>query len=226
MSIKFCLVVMNFLQFFVWGLWLIIIGVYWFQNCYWGGVQFGVIFFIMGIVLIFMFLLMGVVVDKWINVEKFYGLLYIFGVIVLCIVLMIDWFGVLFWVMLVNMCCYMFIIVFFYVVVYNVFKCDGLDVVIIFLLICVWGMVGFIVVLWMVSLLKLEIIMGQFYVVVVVVFVFGLYVFSLLLCLFKLECIVFSGLLLDMLGLILFRLFKNVKMVIFFIFVMLFGVVL
>jgi hypothetical protein len=31
-SIKLRLIVMNFLQFFVWGSWLLTIGAYWFQN--------------------------------------------------------------------------------------------------------------------------------------------------------------------------------------------------
>ena len=90
MSIKLRLVVMNFLQFFVWGSWLITIGAYWFQNKHWGGAQFGAIFSTMGIASLFMPSLMGVVADKWINAEKLYGLLHILGAVMLCIVPMID----------------------------------------------------------------------------------------------------------------------------------------
>ena len=39
MSIKLRLVAMNFMQFFVWGAWLITIGAYWFQYRHWSGAQ-------------------------------------------------------------------------------------------------------------------------------------------------------------------------------------------
>ena len=226
MSIKFRLVVMNFLQFFVWGSWLITIGAYWFQNKHWGGAQFGAIFSTMGIASLFMPSLMGVVADKWINAEKLYGLLHILGAIMLCIVPTIDEPGVLFWVMLVNMCCYMPTIALSYAVAYNALKRDGLDVVTSFPPIRVWGTVGFIAALWTVSLLHLETTPGQFYVAAGAAVVLGLYAFALPPCPPKLERIASSHSLLDTLGLTSFRLFKNVKMAIFFLFAMLLGAAL
>ena len=82
MSIKLRLVAMNFLQFFVWGAWLITIGAYWFQYRHWSGAQFGAIFSTMGIASLFMPSLMGVIADKWLNAEKLYGLLHIGGAVV------------------------------------------------------------------------------------------------------------------------------------------------
>ena len=35
---------MNFLQFFIWGSWLLTIGAYWFQTRKWSGTDFGAIF--------------------------------------------------------------------------------------------------------------------------------------------------------------------------------------
>src|SRR3546814_1327176 len=70
---------MNFLQFFIWGAWLLTIGAYWFQNKQWSGTAFGAIFSTMGIASLFMPALMGVVADKWINAEKLYGVLHIGG---------------------------------------------------------------------------------------------------------------------------------------------------
>lgn len=226
MSIKLRLVAMNFLQFFVWGSWLITIGAYWFQNKHWGGAQFGAIFSTMGIASLFMPSLMGVVADKWINAEKLYGLLHILGAIVLCIVPTIDRPGVLFWVMLVNMCCYMPTIALSYAVAYNALKRDGLDVVTTFPPIRVWGTVGFIAALWTVSLLHLETTSGQFYVAAGAALVLGLYAFTLPPCPPKLERAATSRSLLDTLGLTSFRLFKNVKMATFFIFAMLLGAAL
>lgn len=229
MSIKFRLVVMNFLQFFVWGSWLITIGAYWFQNKHWGGAQFGAIFSTMGIASLFMPSLMGVVADKWINAEKLYGLLHILGAIVLCIVPMIDRPGVLFWVMLVNMCCYMPTIALSYAVAYNALKRDGLDVVTTFPPIRVWGTVGFIAALWTVSLLHLETTSGQFYVAAGAALVLGLYAFALPPCppkLDRLAAVTARRSMLDTLGLTSFKLFKNAKMAIFFIFAMLLGAAL
>ena len=44
MNIKLKLTVLSFLQFFVWGAWLITIGVYWFGTKQWGGEDFGKVF--------------------------------------------------------------------------------------------------------------------------------------------------------------------------------------
>ena len=43
MNIKFRLTLLSFLQFFVWGAWLITIGVYWFETKQWSGAEFGAI---------------------------------------------------------------------------------------------------------------------------------------------------------------------------------------
>ncbi|RYZ12632.1 MAG: MFS transporter, partial [Myxococcaceae bacterium] len=44
MGIRVRLIVMSFLQFFVWGAWLITISNYWFITKGWGGEEFGAIF--------------------------------------------------------------------------------------------------------------------------------------------------------------------------------------
>lgn len=67
MSVKFRLTLMNFMQFFIWGSWLITIGVYWFQNKQWSGAEFGVIFSTMGISSIFMPAITGIISDRFIN---------------------------------------------------------------------------------------------------------------------------------------------------------------
>jgi NHS family xanthosine MFS transporter len=222
MTIKFRLVVMNFLQFFVWGAWLITIGAYWFQNKHWGGAQFGAIFSTMGIAALFMPSLMGVVADKWINAEKLYGLLHIAGAVVLFIVPTIDNPGTLFWVMLLNMCCYMPTLSLSIAVAYNALKKNNVDVVVSYPPIRVWGTVGFIVALWVVSLLHLETTAGQFYVAAAAALVLGLYAFTLPACPPKLQALRDRSLL-DALGLTSFKLFKSGKMALFFIFAMLLG---
>ena len=151
--LKFRLTVMNFLQFFVWGSWLITIGAWWFQTRHWSGTQFGAIFSTMGIASLFMPSLMGIVADKWIRAERLYGILHLLGAVMLFIVPTIDDPGLLFWVMLVNMCFYMPTISLSITVAYNALKADGEDIVKVYPPIRVWGTVGFIAAMWTVSLL-------------------------------------------------------------------------
>ncbi|RUL62091.1 MFS transporter [Dyella dinghuensis] len=182
MSLKLRLIAMNFLQFFVWGAWLITIGAYWFQNRHWSGTQFGAIFSTMGIASLFMPSITGVIADKWIRAERLYGCLHLLGAVVLCIVPAINDPGTLFWVMLLNMMCYMPTIALAITVAYNALKQDGVDVVRVYPPIRVWGTVGFIVAMWTVSLLHLETTTGQFYVAAGAALVLGLYAFTLPAC--------------------------------------------
>jgi len=77
-----------------------------------------------------------------------------------------------------------------------------------------------------VSLLHLETTSGQFYVAAGAALVLGLYAFALPPCPPKLDRIASSGSLLDTLGLTSFKLFRNAKMAIFFLFAMLLGAAL
>lgn len=76
-DLKLRLTAVSFLQFFVWGAWLITMGVYWFGTKKWGGAEFGAIFSTLGLASLFMPALMGIVADRWLNAEKLYGLLHI-----------------------------------------------------------------------------------------------------------------------------------------------------
>jgi len=222
MSTKLRLIVMSFLQFFVWASWLLTIGAYWFQTKHWSGAQFGAIFSTMGIASLFMPSLMGVVADKWINAEKLYGLLHIGGAIVLFTVPLVDNPRTLFWVMLLNMCCYMPTISLSIAVAYSALKSQGSDVVTVYPPIRVWGTVGFIAALWVISLLHLETSPGQFYVASAAALVLGVYSFTLPPCPPKLDRLPHKNLL-DTLGLTSFSLFRDPKMAVFLLFAMLLG---
>jgi NHS family xanthosine MFS transporter len=225
-NLKLRLIVMNFLQFFIWGSWLLTIGAYWFQNKGWSGTSFGAIFSTMGIASLFMPSLAGIIADKWINAEKLYGLLQIGGAVILFCVPMVESPTAMFWVMLLNMICYMPTIALAITVAYNALKNDGKDVVIDYPPIRVWGTIGFIVALWTVSLLHLEISSGQFYVASAASLVLGLYAFTLPKCPPKLGKADANRSLVDALGLTSFRLFKNPKMAVFLLFAMLLGAAL
>ena len=70
MSIKFRLIIMSFLQFFVWGAWLITIATYFFTNNLGTGVQFGAIFSTLALSSLIMPALTGIIADKLLDAEK------------------------------------------------------------------------------------------------------------------------------------------------------------
>ena len=225
MSLKLRLIVMNFLQFFIWGAWLLTIGAYWFQTKQWSGTSFGAIFSTMGIASLFMPALMGVVADKWINAEKLYGILHLAGAAMLFYVPQVGDPHTMFWVMLVTMIFYMPTISLAIAVAYNAIKREGMDVVRDYPPIRVWGTVGFIAALWTTSLLKLETSPGQFYIASAASLALGLYAFTLPPCPPKLGQSE-SRSLVDVLGLSSFRLFRDRNMAVFFVFAMLLGAAL
>jgi NHS family xanthosine MFS transporter len=225
MSIKLRLVIMSFLQFFVWGSWLITIGAYWFQTRHWSGAQFGAIFSTMGIASLFMPSIAGAIADRWVNAEKLYGVFHILGAIVLFMVPTIDNPTALFWVMLLNMAFYMPTISLSIAVAYAALKRDGKDVVREYPPIRVWGTIGFIVALWVVSLLHLETSGAQFHVAALAALVLGLYAFTLPKCppMFDRTR---QRTFFDSLGLSAFSLFRNAKMAVFLVFAMFLGAAL
>ncbi len=225
MSLKLRLIVMNFFQFFIWGAWLITIGVYWFQNKHWSGTQFGAIFSTMGIASLFMPSLAGIIADKWINAERLYGVFHLLGALMLFIIPTIGDPGTLFWVMLLTMIFYMPTIALAIAVAYNALKESGLDLIRDYPPIRVWGTIGFIAGTWTTSLLGLEAAAGQFYVAAASAVALGVYAFTLPACPPRLDR-AHSKTLADSLGLTAFALFRNGKLAIFFIFAMLLGAAL
>ncbi|MEO6801317.1 MAG: nucleoside permease [Rhodanobacter sp.] len=225
MNLKLRLIVMNFLQFYIWGAWLLTIGAYWFQHQHWSGTSFGAIFSTMGIASLFMPSLAGIVADKWINAERLYGVFQIAGAIVLFSVPLVDNPHTMFWIMLLNMVFYMPTISLSIAVAYNALKRDGLDVVTHYPPIRVWGTIGFIAATWTVSLLHFETSPVQFRVAAAASLALGLYAFTLPKCPPRLDA-ANSRSLADRLGLTSFVLFKDRNMAVFFIFAMLLGAAL
>ncbi len=225
MNIKLRLILMNFLQFFIWGSWLITIGAYWFQNKQWSGTEFGVIFSTMGIASLFMPAITGIIADKFVNAEKLYGLFHIGGALVLFTIPLVNSPTTMFWVMLLNMMFYMPTISLSITVAYTALKNRNKNVIKEYPPIRVWGTVGFIAALWVVSLLHFETSGNQFYVASVASLILGLYAFSLPKCPPQLG-LKKNATLVDALGLNSFSLFKDRRMALFFIFAMLLGAAL
>lgn len=225
MGIKNRLILMNFLQFFIWGSWLLTIGAYWFNNKHWSGTEFGIIFSTMGISSVFMPALTGIISDRFINAEKLYGVLHFFGAAALFCLPQVDNPTTFFWVMLVNMFFYMPTISLSITVAYNALIKKDMDVVKDYPPIRIWGTIGFIVALWVVSLTHNETSANQFYIAGVVSVLLGIYAFTLPKCppMCKAEK---NASFTQALGLNAFELFKQQKFAIFFVFSMLLGAAL
>jgi NHS family xanthosine MFS transporter len=224
MNLKLRLILLNFLQFFVWGSWLITIGAWWFQTKQWSGAEFGAIFSTMGIASIFMPAIAGIIADRWINAERLYGIFHLAGAVVLFIIPQIQNPDAMFWIMLLNMCFYMPTIALAITVSYTSLKNNNLDIIKVYPPIRVWGTIGFIVALWVISLSGLETSAVQFYVASGAALVLGLYSFTMP------KCVPLSRghkkSFVQALGLNAFALFKSRKMALFFLFAMLLGAAL
>jgi NHS family xanthosine MFS transporter len=225
MGIKNRLIVMNFLQFFIWGSWLITIGAYWFNNKHWSGTDFGIIFSTMGISSVFMPALTGIISDRLINAEKLYGLLHFLGAVAFFCLPQVDSSTTFFWIMLVNMFFYMPTISLSITVAYNALITKEMNVVKDYPPIRIWGTIGFIAALWVVSLTHNETSANQFYIAGIISFLLGIYAFTLPKCfpMCKREKTTSFA---NTLGLNAFELFKKRKFAIFFIFSMLLGAAL
>ncbi len=225
MNLKLRLTAMNFLQFFVWGAWLITIGVYWFQNKEWSGAEFGAIFSTMGIASLFMPTIAGIIADRYINAEKLYGILHVLGGITLFLVPQINNPNDFFWIILAAMIFYMPTIALGNSISFSSLKNASMDVVKDYPPIRVWGTVGFIAAMWITNLSGNKDSANQFYIAGAAGIVLGLYAFTLPKCppvgnSSKNKSIS------EMFGLEAFKLFKNYKMALFFLFSMALGAAL
>jgi NHS family xanthosine MFS transporter len=224
MSLKLRLTLMNFLEFFIWGAWLITIANYWFGNKIGDPSQFGKIFMTLGLSSIVMPTLTGIIADRWINAERLFGILHILSGIVICCIPQVHNPTVFFWVMLVAMLFYMPTISLSNSIAYNTLKSQNLDVIKVFPPIRVWGTIGFIAAMWTTNLTGSKSTEMQFYISAAASFVLGLYSFSLPKCVPNRvkENKNFA----ETFGLNAFKLFGNAKMAMFFLFAMLLGAAL
>lgn len=225
MGIKNRLIIMSFLQFFVWGAWLITIANFWFGTKQWDGTQFGLVFSTMGIASLFMPTLTGIIADRWINAEKLYGVLHILYAVILFCLPQIATPDSFIYVMLLAMCCYMPTIALSNSISYNALKSHNCDVVKDFPPIRVFGTIGFIVAMWITNLTDNKASANQFYIAGLAAIGLGIYAFSLPKCKPQ-NLIKENASFMELMGLQSFKLFANYKMALFFIFSMFLGAAL
>lgn len=213
---------MSFLQFFVWGAWLITIANYWFGTKQWDGTQFGLVFATMGFASVFMPTITGIIADKWINAEKLYGALHILYAGVLFYLPQVQTPETFIYIMLAAMCFYMPTIALSNSISYTSLKLNNKDVVKDFPPIRVWGTIGFIAAMWLTNLTENKASANQFYIAGIAAVVLGLYAFTLPKCKPQ-NLSKENASLSETLGLSAFKLFANSKMALFFIFSMFLG---
>jgi NHS family xanthosine MFS transporter len=224
MNIKSRLMVMNFLEFFVWGSWLISMGAYMFNVLHFQGWQVGSIYGTMGIASVFTPALFGIVADRWINAERVLGICHLIGAGLLLWASTVTDYSGLYLLMLLNSMVFMPTIGLNNTVSYIVLEKKGFDIVKDFPPIRVWGTIGFIVAMWMVDLCGWNKSPFQLYISAAAGIILGIYAFTMPACTpvksSEKKSIVSS------LGLDAFVLFRKRKMLIFFIFALLLGAAL
>jgi NHS family xanthosine MFS transporter len=224
MNIKQRLIIMNFLQFFVWGSWLISLGAYMIVTLNFTGGQVGSVYATMGIASLFMPALLGIVADRWINAERVLGLCHVCGALLLFWSSTVKDYDTLYLIMLLNSMVYMPTIALNNTVSYNILGQKGYDVVKDFPPIRVWGTVGFIIAMWTVDFCGWTKSPLQLYISAISALILGVYAFTLPKCPpAKVDA---KRSFVSSLGLDAFVLFKQRKMLVFFIFAMLLGAAL
>lgn len=224
MNIKHRLIVMNFLEFFVWGAWLISLGGYMIVVLKFTGSQVGSIYATMGIASLFMPTLMGILADRLINAERLLGICHIIGALLLIYAAQLNDFGTMYLVMLLNTMFYMPTLALNNAVSYRVLQKEGIDIVKNFPPIRVWGTVGFICAMWVIDFGKWTLSPVQLYVSATAGLVLGLYAFTLPAC--PPTKSRSDGSLLSALGLDAFVLFRNTRVAVFLLFAMFLGAAL
>lgn len=228
MNTKVKLILMNFLEFAVWGAYLTSMGTYL------AGAGFGSIigwfYAIQGVVSIFMPGIMGIVADRWIPAQRLLGLCHLMAGLFMGAAGFYGLsgnanMGVLFTLYAVSVAFFMPTIALANSVAFNALTKAGLDTVKDFPPIRVFGTVGFICTMWVVDLCGFQPTSKQFIVSGALSILLAAYAQTLPACPIKGKA---SGAekqsFVQAMGLDAFKLFKDYRMAVFFVFSMLLGV--
>lgn len=224
MSVKHRLIIMSFMQFFVWGSWLTSLGVYLRGTLGFEGFEIASIFATMGIASLFMPALLGIIADRWVNAERIMAVCHIIGAVLLFNLTKATDYSSIYILMLLNTMFYMPTLALSNAVAYNALEKYKLDIVKDFPPIRVWGTIGFIVAMWIVDVLGWTASPNQLYLSSGAALFLGIYSLTLPTC--KPVVNKERKSLISTFGLDAFVLFKQKKMAVFFIFSMLLGAAL
>ena len=224
MGIRYRLTLMNFLQYFIWGSWLISLGSYLGNTLHYSGGQVGSIFATMGIASLFMPGLLGIVADRWVNAERLLGMCHLVGAVLLFWASTVTDSNMMYLILLFNAMAYMPTIALNNSVSYHVLEEKGFNIVKDFPPIRVWGTIGFISAMWVVDLTGCSLSPLQLWIGSAASLILGGYAFTMPACPpvkpTKRRSLVSA------MGFDAFVLFRRTKMATFFIFAMLLGAAL
>ncbi|MGL4518971.1 MAG: MFS transporter [Phocaeicola sp.] len=226
-GMKFRLIVMNFLQFAVWGSYLTSLGTYLFSKGMASDI--GIFYAMQGIVSLFMPAIMGIIADRWVPAQKLLGFCHFISALFMMAAGYYGWtvetpeFATLFALYSFGVAFYMPTLALSNSVAYTALDTVKLDPVVTFPPIRVFGTVGFICAMLLTDVLGFQTSSFKFFLCAFFGVLLALYSFTLPACSISKN----SGekkTVIDALGLRAFALFKQKKMAIFFIFSMLLGV--
>lgn len=227
-SLQIRLIIMNFLEFAVWGAYLTCMSRY--LATHEMGAHIGMFYAVQGIVSLFMPALMGIIADRWVPAQKLLSIcqllagVFMGGAGIYALSVPMPEFGILFSLYTASVAFYMPTIALTNSVAFNALVKAGMDTVKDFPPIRVFGTVGFIAAMWVVDLLGFQDTPYQFLVSGGLSLVLAAYSLSLPAC--EVKKVEGNVNLVDALGLKAFTLFKQKKMALFFIFSMLLGMCL
>lgn len=223
MRIQNRLKIMSFLQYFIWGCWLVTLGSYMMNTLGFTGAQVGIVYSCKGLAALIMPSLIGVIADKWVPANRLYTLCHFISAGTFILAATVSDPTLMFWVIFVNMMTYMPTIALSNTVSYYCLEKNNIDTVN-FPRIRVFGTVGFIVAMWTISILGFELSNMQLYIAGGAALILTLY--SLTLPTVPTANKKKNQTWVSMLGLDAFILLKQPKMALFFLFAMLLGAVL
>lgn len=227
-GVKVRLALLMFLQYAVWGTYLLSLGAY--LSSVGCGNRIGWFFALQGVVSLFMPALMGIVADRWVNPKHLYIVLHILSAIAMGVM----WhngqastlsFSGLFLPYAVATLLFMPTIALSNSISFSLLREGGHATVKSFPVIRAWGTVGFIASMWFVNFSGLQISPAQFLLRAVVAVVLAIYTLVLIPAPAMSSEVSNKGLISQM-GYSAFRLFKRPSLAIFFTFAMAFGLLL
>ena len=224
MNITTRLKMMSFMQYFIWGSWLVTLGSYMINTLHFTGSDVGMVYSSKGLAAIIMPSLVGIIADKWLRADRAYIICHLVCAVALCYAAQVNEPGLMFWVMLVNAMAFMPTIALSNTISYSCLAQAGMDTVTHFPPVRVYGTVGFIAAMWAISLMGAELSNVQLYMAAGASLALALY--SLTLPAIPVARSKASQTLVSKLGLNAFVLFKQPRMAVFFLFAMLLGAVL
>jgi Nucleoside H+ symporter. len=230
-NIRFRLIVMNFLEFAVWGSYLTSLGNFLAKN----GLQeqIGLFYCVQGIVSLFMPSLIGIIADRWIQAQRMLSLSHLIAGMFMALAAGYCYlsedieFGPLFTFYTLSVAFFMPTIGLANSVAFNALTKSGYDTVKAFPPIRIWGTIGFICAMLIVNFAgpddaKFQTTYMQLFISAAFSFVLTIYALTMPAC--PVNKVAKGSSLVDTLGLRAFRLFRQKRMAVFFIFSMFLGV--